>query len=75
MVGISYWTKNDGKKLSECLKKAYEAPGGKERYWDTVPLNYCKNDFDLVVRKCSFEDYIEIDTFNELKAVDSTYVS
>lgn len=75
MVGISYWTKNDGKKLSECLKKVYEAPGGKERYWDTVPLNYCKNDFDLVVRKCSFEDYIEIDTFNELKAVDSTYVS
>ena len=51
MVGISYWTKNDGKKLSECLKKVYEAPGGKERYWDTVPLNYCKNDFDLVVRK------------------------
>lgn len=75
MVGISYWTKNDGKKLSECLKKVYEAPGGKERYWDTVPLNYCKNDFDLVVRKCSFEDYIEIDTFNELKAVDSTYDS
>lgn len=75
MVGISYWTKNDGKKLSECLKKVYEAPGGKERYWDTVPLNYCKNDFNLVVRKCSFDDYIEIDTFNELKAVDSTYDS
>ncbi|WP_407400825.1 sugar phosphate nucleotidyltransferase [Treponema sp.] len=75
MVGISYWTKNDGKKLSECLKKVYEAPGGKERYWDTVPLNYCKDDFNLVVRKCSFDDYIEIDTFNELKAVDSTYDS
>lgn len=75
MVGISYWTKNDGKKLSECLKKVYEAPGGKERFWDTVPLNYCKEDFDLVVRKCSFDDYIEIDTFNELKAVDSTYDS
>lgn len=75
MVGISYWTKNDGKKLSECLKKVYEAPGGKERYWDTVPLNYCKDDFNLVIRKCSFDDYIEIDTFNELKAVDSTYDS
>lgn len=75
MVGISYWTKNDGKKLSECLKKVYEAPGGKERFWDTVPLNYCKDDFELVVRKCSFDDYIEIDTFNELKAVDSTYDS
>ena len=75
MEGISYWTKNDGKKLSECLKKVYEAPGGKERFWDTVPLNYCKDDFELVVRKCSFDDYIEIDTFNELKAVDSTYDS
>lgn len=75
MLGISYWTKNDGKKLGECIKKVYEEPGGKERYWDNVPLTYCKDDFDLIVRECNAEDYIEIDTFNELKAVDSTYGS
>lgn len=74
MVGISYWTNNDGKKLSECLKKIYDSPGGKKRYWDTVPLEYCKDDFNLVVRKCNFDDFIEIDSFNELKSVDSTYV-
>lgn len=73
MVGISYWTTEDGKKLADCLQKVYEMPGGKERYWDTVPLTYCAKDFDLFVRKCSFDDFIEIDTFNELKAVDSVY--
>ncbi len=73
MVGISYWTSKDGRKLGECLKKVYEMPGGKERYWDNVPLTYCKDDFSLVVRKCSFDDFIEIDTFSELKNIDNTY--
>ena len=73
MVGISYWTDSDGKKLANCLEKAYNQPGGKERYWDSVPLSIFKDDFDLSVRKCSFDDFVEIDTFNELKAVDSVY--
>lgn len=73
MVGISYWTDTDGKKLANCLEKAYNQPGGKERYWDSVPLSIFKDDFDLSVRKCSFDDFVEIDTFNELKAVDSVY--
>lgn len=73
MLGISYWTDADGKKLANCLDKAYNQPGGKERYWDSVPLSIFKDDFDLSVRKCSFDDFVEIDTFNELKAVDSVY--
>lgn len=73
MLGISYWTESDGKKLANCLEKSYNQPGGKERYWDSVPLSIFKEDFDLSVRKCSFNDFVEIDTFNELKAVDSVY--
>jgi CTP:phosphocholine cytidylyltransferase-like protein len=48
-------------------------PGGKERYWDQVSLQYYVNDFNLVIRECSFDDFIEIDTFNELKAIDKSY--
>ena len=33
MVGISYWTPEDGRKLSESLQRLYETPGGSERYW------------------------------------------
>ncbi len=73
MVGISYWTQEDGKKLDECLEEVYKMPGGKERYWDSVPLTYCNKDFNLVVRSCSFDDFTEIDTYNELRAVDGAY--
>ncbi len=73
MMGISYWTAQDGRKLGECVKKVYEQPGGKERYWDNVPLQYCKDDFTVKVRECSFDDIVEIDTFNELKELDNSY--
>lgn len=73
MVGISYWTEADGKKLGECIQKVYEMPGGKEKYWDNVPLDVCKKDFNLSLRECSFDDFTEIDTFNELKKLDPSY--
>ena len=73
MVGISYWTEKDGKHLSECIEKVYKMPGGKERYWDNVPLTYFINDFNIHIRECSFDDFVEIDTYNELKALDSVY--
>lgn len=73
MVGISYWTEEDGDKLAKDVEKTYEAPGGKERYWDEVPLKYYKKDFKLAVRECEENDVIEIDTFTELKAIDKAY--
>lgn len=73
MVGISYWDENDGAKLVGHIKDVYTAPGGKERYWDQVALEYHLSDYDVHIRECQYEDIIEIDTFNELKALDKTY--
>lgn len=73
MAGISYWTDTDGKKLADCIQKVYEMPGGKEKYWDSVPLDVYKDEFTLSVRECSFDDFTEIDTFSELKALDGAY--
>nr|MCR4735957.1 CTP--phosphocholine cytidylyltransferase [Treponema sp.] len=73
MLGISFWNEQDGLKLSECIKKAYKMPGGKERYWDSVPLTLFSNEFELSIRKCEFTDFDEIDTFSELKKIDSVY--
>ncbi|GHV10734.1 hypothetical protein FACS189491_00760 [Spirochaetia bacterium] len=73
MFGISYWNKQDGAKLAEHIKKVYEMPGGKERYWDQVALEYFIKEYEITVRECSFEDIIEIDTFSELKKLDETY--
>lgn len=73
MFGISYWTEMDGAKLYEDIKRVYEMPGGKERYWDQVALEYCLNHYQVEVRPCSFDDIIEIDTFNDLKKLDKAY--
>lgn len=73
MYGISYWDETDGAKLYEDIKAVYEMPGGKERYWDQVALEYCMNHYQVEVRDCTFADIIEIDTYSDLKKLDSTY--
>lgn len=73
MFGISYWTQEDGEKLSRDVVSVYNAPGGKERYWDQVALEYYRANYEVSVRECTFRDIIEIDTFNELKQLDQTY--
>ena len=73
MVGISYWNEADGKELSHDIEEIYSSPGGKERYWEQVPLNYKKEHYQIEVRACKDEDIVEIDTFNELKAIDKIY--
>ena len=73
MFGISYWTATDGAKLATHIKNVYDMPGGKERYWDQIPLEYFLKEYSVEVRLCTFDDIIEIDTFNELKSLDETY--
>lgn len=73
MVGISYWNAEDGKKLAGHIKEAYNQPGGKELYWEQVPLKIFKKDYKVAIRECDSEDIVEIDTFRELKAIDKSY--
>lgn len=74
MFGISYWTAEDGKRLSAHIAEIFEnMPGGKERYWDEVALSYYIDSYKVLVRECTFDDIIEIDTFNELKKIDNNY--
>jgi CTP:phosphocholine cytidylyltransferase-like protein len=73
MVGISYWNEADGHKLSNDLKEVYEMPGGKEKYWEQVPLSVRKEKYQVEVKPCLDTDIVEIDTFRELKAIDKTY--
>ena len=73
MVGISYWNEVDGHKLSQDIQDVYQSPGGKERYWEQVPLVYRKEHYAVEVCECHDEDIVEIDTFKELKAIDKTY--
>ena len=73
LIGISYWNTADGQRLSQDIQDVFQSPGGRERYWEQVPLVYKKEHYQVEIRECFDEDIIEIDTFNELKAVDKTY--
>ena len=70
MFGISYWNEEAGAKLYDDIKKVYEMPGGKERYWDQVSLEYCLPNYTVEVRECTFDDIVEIDSFADLKKID-----
>lgn len=73
MFGISYWNEEAGVKLYDDIKKVYEMPGGKERYWDQVSLEYCLSNYTVEVRECTFDDIVEIDSFADLKKIDPIY--
>lgn len=73
MVGISFWNKEDAKKMSKDIADVFHMPGGKEKYWDEVALKDCKQNYKVAVNYIHSEDIIEIDTFNELKHIDSVY--
>lgn len=73
MAGISYWDDEAGHKLNQDIQDVYMSPGGKERYWEQVPLVYKREHYQVEIRSCLDEDIVEIDTFKELKAIDKTY--
>lgn len=73
MYGISYYNEEDGRKMKKDIEEVFMSPGGKEKYWEQVMLDTCKNNYQIHIRECQNGDIIEIDTFNELKAIDKTY--
>lgn len=72
-IGISYWNEEDGKKFRRHIEQVYAMPGGKERYWDEVPMRVFRDEYRVEVRECNRGDAIEIDTYRELKELDSAY--
>lgn len=73
MFGISYWSKEDAEKMEYDIEKVFKSPGGKERYWDEVALKECIKNYKVWVRTVEKGDIVEIDTYNELKQIDSVY--
>ena len=73
MVGISYYDEIDGQSIEKDMEEVFNSPGGKEKYREQVILDVCKKNYNIYLRECQKEDIIEIDTFNELKAIDKTY--
>ncbi len=73
VIGISYWDEKAGRQLKKDLEEEYNSPNGKELYWEFVPILTRKENYTIRIRECNREDVVEIDTFDELKAIDPAY--
>ena len=73
VIGISYWNAEDGARMEKDLQTVADMPGGREYYWEQVPMSVLKDRYRVAIRPCSDDDIQEIDTFAELKAIDPSY--
>ena len=72
--GISYWTAEDCEKLKRDFTKCYnELEGGKDYFWEFIPLVLFKEDYNVEIRPCNKQDIMEIDNFYELEILDPSY--
>ena len=70
---ISYWNKEDAKVLKEDIKRQYEDVEGRNIFWEAVPLTLKHDNYKIEIKRCHKEDILEIDTFDELVAIDASY--
>ncbi|MBQ3202434.1 MAG: NTP transferase domain-containing protein [Clostridia bacterium] len=73
LFSVYYWNAEDGNKLQRHIEEVYQSPGGKERFWDLVPLMYYQKEYQVEITPCCMEDITEIDTLRELQAADRAY--
>ena len=74
LFSVSRWNAEDGAKLRRQLETEFRA-GNRTIYWDDLPMFLYPNEFTLGVRPMRAGDVIEIDTFDERRAVDPSYLS
>ena len=73
MVGLSYWTAEDGARLAEDIPAEFEREDAKQIFWDDVALDRRPDNYRVAVRPCAEADVVEIDSFAELQEIDPAY--
>ena len=72
--GISYWTPEDSAKLRRDFRQVYEEePGGKDYFWEFIPLVLRRENYAVEIRQCEKSDIMEIDNYYELAQLDPSY--
>jgi CTP:phosphocholine cytidylyltransferase-like protein len=70
---VSFWSKEDGARLREHLELEYVEKQHRDIYWDDVALFCHLEDYRLGIRPISRESLLEIDSYEELCALDPSY--
>jgi len=72
LYSISRWNEKDALTLRKDIEKEFES-GNRNIYWDDIPVFVHKDDFRLGIREMRNEDVFEIDSYEELVAIDGSY--
>lgn len=72
LYSVSKWTASDSAKLADLVEYEFKAKNY-DIYWDDVAMFKYPDQFNLTVHKVGSNDIIEIDSLDELKALDSSY--
>lgn len=73
LFSISRWNKEDAKIIKKALETEFEKNKNTQIYWDDVVMFDYFKAFDLTVYEMKKGDIIEIDSLDELKAIDPSY--
>ena len=72
MVGLSYFSAPDAKRLARFMHDAYKEPGHEQLFWDDVVNNHIV-ELDLSIRPVAARQIAELDSVAELAAFDHGY--
>ncbi len=73
LCGVSKWTKEDGEKLQAQLNLEFLVRQNTNVLWDTLALAYYAKDYQLGIMEIDKGAIIEIDSLEDLIAIDSSY--
>ncbi len=73
LFSISRWNEEDGGKLRKHLELEFMEKHNDQIYWDDIPMFIHADEYQLGIYEISKGDVIEIDSINELIALDHSY--
>ena len=73
LKSLSFWTKEDTEKLKQLLVQEYENKGRANVYWDDIAMFLHPDKFELYGYIINENDIEEIDSLEELQAIDERY--
>lgn len=73
MYSVSRWTAEDGRKLKRHLELEFIEKKNTKIYWDDVPCFCHFDEYKMGFMEMNRDDMIEIDSLDELIAIDSSY--
>lgn len=73
LYSVSRWSAEDGRKLRKHLEIEFEEKKNRQIYWDDIAMFCYPEEYELGIRQMDENDIIEIDSLQELAALDNSY--